>query len=205
MKIWYLAALWLVAAVGIFAFSVPAEAYPSPLSCTRDRYVNASTGNDSNNGQSPGSAWLTIQHADVAGLVAGDCVHVADGTYTINGDTNFSAGGNSNTAGGYVRWMGNSNINTIITGTCSFGLIRLNAPFVAWENFRINASGCHSGSGTSASGYCILNNGGTPHHVMILNNDISNCAGEIGLGDAEFYLVAGNKIHDTTDAWLSAI
>src|SRR4029077_19700726 len=50
--------------------------------CVTDYYVNGSTGNDTNNGTSPSSAWATIQHADASVRSPGDCINVAAGTYT---------------------------------------------------------------------------------------------------------------------------
>ena len=44
--------------------------------CVKNYYV-ATNGSDANNGTSPGTPWLTLQHANDTGRTAGDCVNVA--------------------------------------------------------------------------------------------------------------------------------
>lgn len=71
-------------------------------------YVNASTGNDSNNGLTPSTAWRNLQRSydiltlnyDFGGLT--HTVNVADGSYTfLNLFTNWSGGGN-------LQYIGNT-------------------------------------------------------------------------------------------------
>jgi Fibronectin type III domain len=66
--------------------------------CVNNYYV-ATTGDDSNPG-TQASPWLTLQHADAVGRVAGDCVNVAPGSYAAG--VQPTHGGNLASPTGYV-------------------------------------------------------------------------------------------------------
>ncbi|MEI9930445.1 MAG: hypothetical protein WDM89_07800 [Rhizomicrobium sp.] len=71
--------------------------------CVTNDYV-ATNGSDSNDGASPASPWLTLQHANDAlpsgGAAAGTCINVAPGTYT--GGVALTTGGAHASSKGYV-------------------------------------------------------------------------------------------------------
>src|SRR5271165_5817649 len=71
--------------------------------CATNYYV-ASTGSDSNNGTSPGTPWLTLQHANdslpVGGAAAGSCINMAPGSYP--GGVSLTTGGARASSDGYV-------------------------------------------------------------------------------------------------------
>lgn len=74
---------------GNFELLSVASGVRTRLSGAKNFYVNGSTGSDSNNGLTPGTAWQTIQRAwdvifkcyDLAGFTA--TVNIADGTYAV--------------------------------------------------------------------------------------------------------------------------
>ncbi|MBI2843421.1 MAG: right-handed parallel beta-helix repeat-containing protein [Armatimonadetes bacterium] len=56
-----------------------------PLTAGTNYYVNDGTGNDDNNGLTPGTAWQTISRGDVLGVLQpGDTISVAAGTYSLS-------------------------------------------------------------------------------------------------------------------------
>ena len=59
-------------------------------------YVDTSTGNDSNNGLSEGSAKATIQSAVNLATTAGDIVYVKSGDYTSESFNSAAAGTSEN-------------------------------------------------------------------------------------------------------------
>jgi hypothetical protein len=101
-------------------------------------YVNASTGSDSNNGLTTGTAWATIGYADST-VTAGDTVNVASGNYTGGFATtkNGSAGSpityvstvkhGAKIVGGSPLWNNSGNYVTIngfeASGAGAFGII----------------------------------------------------------------------------------
>jgi hypothetical protein len=88
------------------AANMPVVPYIKPLYACSMNYHVSKSGNDSNDGKTPNSAWLTIGHA-VAVLAAkggthgGACVDVGDGTYT---ESIYARGlrGSAGAANGYL-------------------------------------------------------------------------------------------------------
>lgn len=73
--------VWTIAATDVKGNAISmafAVTWVAPLNQTY--YVNNATGNDSNNGTSSGTPWLTIQHAVDHGLGPGDTVNIAAGS-----------------------------------------------------------------------------------------------------------------------------
>ncbi|MES2332873.1 MAG: HYR domain-containing protein [Bacteroidota bacterium] len=106
-------------------------------------YYVAPTGNNANNGLSPATAKLTIQHT-VGIAVDGDIIHLANGTYTLTATLNFNH---------ELTIIGESEAGVIINATTT--------PASAWA---LNPNK----SNTSLSNFTLLPNssgGGFPIHV----------------------------------------
>ncbi len=109
----------------------------------RDLYINNTTGHDSNSGYSPTQAKRTLTGIKSTGLLAGDKIHFANGTYygstlfdsirgapanyihiIADGDSVFFDGSDSLIAGGYQTWQ---NAGTDINGLAIYSTV------VSWQ------------------------------------------------------------------------
>jgi hypothetical protein len=76
------------------------------------RYVNAATGNDSNDGLNPLTPWLTIQHAidSVPAFISGPyIINIADGTYSeVLTAPAYFAGRSTQFGGAVMQFIGNT-------------------------------------------------------------------------------------------------
>src|SRR2546425_7269083 len=77
-----------------------------------NRYVST-TGNDSNDGTTPSTAWATINHANSV-VVAGNTVHVAPGTYTVTQTIQTTASG---TASARIRYISDTRWGARVAST----------------------------------------------------------------------------------------
>jgi hypothetical protein len=191
-----------------------ADLFGSPFyTCVRNFYV-AANGSDSSDG-SNSRPWLTLQHADDSGPVAGDCLNVQPGTYA-NGVT-LSHGGNLAAATGYVVYR------CVTLGACkitdpgaAFAIETSTFPmpnYLVIDGFELAASSSQTyGQGVKVwdgneSGPTAAN---ASHHVWVLNNVIHGY-GQTGvqMNDGEFFYTIHNAIYDnarvTCDAQGSGI
>jgi len=190
----------------------PSQAlFNSPYySCVRNFYV-ATTGSDSNNGTSPSTPWLTIQHADTSSRTAGDCINVAPGTYASGAV--ITHGGSSATSSGYVVYRCTAMDACVITED-DHGFETTNAGtanYLIFDGFELAASSQH----TYGQGFELTQPGGplnnaNGHHYWVLNN-IVHGYGQAGFqgGQADFVYVIHNMFfdnsHGTCDARGSGI
>ena len=172
--------------------------------CATNYYV-AATGNDSNNGTSPSTPWLTLQRANnslpTGGKAAGSCVNVAPGTYAQG--VSITAGGNLASSTGYVVYRCTTMDACLITDPNSAFAAGYNESS-AWPNYLIFDGFTLSAS--SVVGYangivCSNHNSGITaagcHHWMILNNIINGYGqGGVGLNDSEFFYTSHNAIYN---------
>jgi hypothetical protein len=207
------------AAALLFATTLPAAAevnapgpskalFDHPYYACRTNYYVATDGSDSNNGASPDTPWLTLQHANDSmpanGAAAGSCINAAPGAYADG--VALSAGGARAAKDGYLVWRCEKLDRCTITAagwaTGAFDATGTNQgdphpDYLIFDGFRIAANAsyqysvaisCWNGNQTTTA---------TCHHWMMLNNIISGY-GEAGidLADGEYYVSSHNIIYD---------
>src|SRR5450631_1213453 len=154
--------------------------------CVNNYYV-ATTGDDSNPG-TQASPWLTLQHADAVGRVAGDCVNVAPGSYAAG--VQPTHGGNLASPTGYVVYRcqtldgckitasgGNADPAFNISSTGS------GPNYLVLDGFEV-AAGSMTLYGVGVELYFpngADTGGTTSHHIWIIN-DIIHGYGQAGVG-----------------------
>ncbi len=205
------------APIAAAASSAPQKPGPSAAlfnnpyySCVRTFYV-ASSGADTSAGTSPSAPWLTLQHANDLGLVAGDCVNVQAGTYS---GVSISRGGNLASSTGYVTYRCTTldactiNANAGVNGNAGF-YFNTTAPmanFVIIDGFKI------AGSSTNSYGQGVeLWDGSSPeltnsgHHIWVLNSIIyGNSQSGIQMNDGEYLYVLHNTIYGNANSTCDA-
>jgi hypothetical protein len=175
-----------------------------PYTCVTNYYVTTS-GSDSNNGTSLGSAWLTIAHADTLTRSPGDCINVQAGTYA-HGNNNLTKGGNAASATGYVTYRCITMNGCTITDT-QYGFVAginsANHPaYLIFDGFTLASAtltnnfaqgfACYNGdTGTVAS--C--------HHWIMTNNIVSGY-GQSGfqMSDGDYYHAVHNTVFNTSQS-----
>jgi hypothetical protein len=169
--------------------SVPDATQSAPYySCSRNWYVDAVNGNDSNAGTSATTAFQTINKATSGSTVLkpGDCVNVAPGTY--NQFVLLSGGGNSNTLTGYVAIISTQKWGARIVGpaTGGYSTVITAANYLAIDGFDVSGG---DGGHCIDAGYNNANN----HHLIIINNHVHNCAGSgISTVGGDYLTIEGN-------------
>jgi hypothetical protein len=166
-----------------------AQLFDNPYyTCVSNHYV-ATTGNDSNNGTSPSTPWLTLQHANnslpTGGIGAGSCINVAPGTYA-NG-VNVTTGGSLASSTGYVVYRCTTLDACDITDPGRNGIREEHAAFAIEANYvmidgftmtgtsTVFTNGVSAGAGTNSYAFA-------QHHLWVLNNVISH----YGLSGVQF-------------------
>ena len=184
-------------------------------SCVRNFYV-APTGSDTNAG-TQSSPWQTLQHADGSGLLGGDCVNVAPGTYAAG--VHVTHGGSNASPTGYVAYRCQTLDGCKITanggnGAPAFTFNTAGGPnYVVIDGFELAANGPVAyGAGIYINNNAMGGPTGTPssHHIWMLNNVIHGY-GEAGIGtnEADWIFVLHNTVYNnamvTCDAQGSGI
>lgn len=192
-------------------FSTSAFAVPAPYVCLRDWYV-ATTGSDSGTCGAVGTPCQTPWYVSTfgnlgssgTGVRAGDCVHVAAGSYDAGGGFNLTTGGNANTSTGYVAWIGApGQTSRILASTCNYTtsvlafLTGYAANYNIFDGFEFDGTGV-------CTGY-VISSGNQVHHLQILNSNVHSGTGGIGLSQGDYYVVSGNTIHDNPGTFLSGL
>jgi hypothetical protein len=191
-----------------------ADLFAAPFyACTRNFYV-ATTGSDSADG-SQAHPWLTLQHADASGPVAGDCVNVQPGTYPSG--VTLSHGGSRAAATGYVVYRcATLDACKITDPDAAFAIETSTFPmpnYFVIDGFEMAASS-ETAYGQGVKVWDGDESGPTAatssHHVWVLNNVIHGY-GQTGvqMNDGEFFYTIHNAIYDnarvTCDAQGSGI
>jgi Periplasmic copper-binding protein (NosD) len=192
--------------------------YVSPHTPTT--YYVSGTGNDSANGLTTSTAFLTLQHA--ANMTQpGDTVYVMNGTYT-----NACAGCDvvdittPGTASAWITFAAYPGQTPLIqfNGWQGFHIlstaayIEISGFSIEGNNYNVTLAGAQNQSTTNPdpayNGNCIASDGrqGTstqrPHHLRILNNTIFACGGAgVGIIQSDYVTISGNTIYDTS--WYS--
>ncbi len=174
--------------------------------CVNNYYVNGSTGNNSNNGTSPSSAWATIQHADTLPRSPGDCINVAAGTYTWGSTFTPTRGGNQASPTGYVVYKCQvlDQCFIVFNGTPATPILGFTNPYYIIDGFDIDGGEASRYGGIASICFASsLPDTITPgHHLWVLNNNIHGCSlAGVTFSDSEYYFVLHNNISDC--AWTS--
>jgi hypothetical protein len=180
-------------------------------------YYVSGTGDDSADGLSPTTAFLTLQHA--ANLTKpGDTVYAMNGTYTNSSPTgdvlDISTPGTPDNWITYQAYPGQTPQISFngwegIFVEPSAAYIEVNGFSILGNNYNVTLQGAQNQSTTNPdpayNGNCISVDGrkGTatqrPHHLKILNNIIGACGGGgIGTLQADYLTISGNTIYDTS-------
>jgi parallel beta-helix repeat protein len=190
--------------------SAPLYASP-PYSCVTNWYVST-TGSDTNNGQTPGTAWKTIQRANNAIPTAGTCINIAQGLYPISGTIVLNHGGSTSSPGGYVVYRSTSlggahlqeQVNTAHLITLSAG-----TNYVMFDGLELdghcNGSDCTGG----AYGDCLDStrpSGGPSHHIWAMNNTVHDCGQSgIQLNNSEWFWILHNLVYNNSYSLQSGV
>jgi len=165
-----------------------------PYSCTTNRYV-ATNGSDSNNGTSPSTPWLTIQHANASVPTAGTCINVVSGTYT-SGSITIDHGGNSASPTGYVvyRCQTLGGCKTI-TNAGNVPFWKLPTSYVMVDGFEVDCN--------NNTGYIGITTGpdagATAHHLWILNSTVHHCQlSGIQFNNSEYYWILHSTFYNNS-------
>ena len=164
-------------------------------SCVRNWYV-AQNGSDSAAGTSAATPWATIQHANGSGLLkAGDCVNIANGTYYLSSTAYLTAGGNANSATGYVVYRStNSKGATFKPSAAMYDMINVQANYVIIDGLTVDGGNEGLVSNPMTTGHCIEGDG---HHFQALNNLIHDCGGAaISTVYKDWYWIEGNTVYN---------
>jgi parallel beta-helix repeat protein len=197
------------------AKTVTANYFAAPLGHT---YYVSPSGNDSNNGLSTATAFLTLQQAANT-TQAGDVVYALTGTY--KGATVTSTVMGINTPGtaaapiAYRAYPGNTPTLSFSSFTgIGFGST---AAYIEVNGFTVNGNNqnvtlaqastadaiANPGNYPQFNGNCIFADGRTstskPNHLSILNNVVSNCGAGIGLNGVDYITISGNTVFNC--AW----
>jgi hypothetical protein len=154
----------------------------------------ASGGNDSNNGTSASTPWLTPNHA----VNCGDVILAAACTYT---DTNF-AGGHWGTvtcpAGNNVAWLKCLTFDACkITVSGSFNEMDVTSSYWGVQGWEITAT-----SNTNQCFEAYPPGSTTIHHIIYANNVANGCydggfgAGPAGNAGVDYYVIIGNIVYN---------
>jgi parallel beta-helix repeat protein len=179
-------------------------------SCRRNYYV-ATNGDDAKDG-SQASPWKTIQHADSASRLPGDCINVAAGTYNAN--IVIRNGGNAPTATGYVAYRCQilDKCRVLAPGAGHLWLLESPANFVAVDGFELDGNGTPLqpdgmadlciGSSWDDSRYNPAPNNDSSHHIWVINSIVHHCnLSGISFSNKEWIYVIHNKVYH--NSWTS--
>ena len=173
--------------------------------CVTNYYV-ATTGNDSNNGTSPSTPWLTLQHANnslpTGGAAAGSCINAATGTYASG--VSITAGGNLASSTGYVVYrcttMDACTVTDVTAGGQNGSFVfnstqPMTGNYVIIDGFTLTAAAPDQfGQGIELwAGSNTFTN--SVHHVWVLNSIISGY-GQAGIqmNEGEYFYAIHNTL-----------
>lgn len=183
-------------------------------------YYVSGTGNDSANGLTTATAFLTLQHA-ASVTQPGDTVYVMNGTYTNScagcDVVDITTPGTANAWITFTAYPGQTPLIQFdgwqafhILSTAAY--IEISGFTIEGNNYNVTLAGAQNQSTTNPdpayNGNCIASDGrqGTPtqrpHHLRILNNTIFACGGAgVGIIQSDYVTISGNTIYDTS--WYS--
>jgi hypothetical protein len=184
------------------------ELFKHPYYTCATNYYVATNGSDSNNGTTPDTPWLTLQHANdslpVNGAAAGSCINVAAGTYP--GGVALSTGGAKATSKGYVAYrcekLDACTLAAAGWTTGAFDATGTNSgdphpAYLIFDGFRLVSPAPYQYSVAISCWAGNVSTSATCHHWMMLNNVIRGYGeGGIDMADGEYYVSSHNIIYD---------
>jgi hypothetical protein len=192
--------------------------YATPVAAAT--YYVSGTGNDSNNGLTQATAFLTLQHAANV-TEPGDTVYVMNGTYTNSCAScdvlDISTPGTASAWITYAALPGQTPVisfngweGIFFEPTASY--IQVSGFTVVGNNYNVTLAQALAQSYTNPdprfNGNCIASDGRQgiatvrPNHLKILNNTIYACGGGgVGTAWSDYVTISGNTIYDS--AWYS--
>ena len=170
-----------------------AALFASPYyTCARNLYV-ATTGNDGRTprqAQNPATPWLTMQHANDSGaLTGGDCVNVADGTYSA-GHVTFTAGGTTSSASGYVVYRSSTLGGAKFVANSSSGgyFFEIATNYMMFDGFEIDCN-----NNTLVAAIVMGDHTKNKHHLWVTNTTVHDCGlSGMQLNDSDYIWVLHN-------------
>jgi serralysin len=185
----------LLIVIGV-STSGTASAAGTSYSCQRNWYVSQN-GSDRASGNSSSAPWQTIQHASDSGqLRAGDCVNVANGTYSLQSTLYLNQGGNANSSTGYVVYRSiNQHGAKIRPAYSGFqDVVVAVGNYIIVDGFEIDGGNEGLTSSPVSWGTGLGANG---HHFQALNNLVHDCGGGgIGASYSDWYWIVGNTVYN---------
>lgn len=176
-----------------------------PYTCVTNFYVDGVNGNDAGPG-TRAAPWKTIQNADNWGNhipIAGECVNVLPGTYTLTKTLILHTGGARAAGTGYVVYRSTEPRGAHLVAGSDFvktaDLIQLWAGYLIIDGFDVDGNR----STTSGHGINGCASGGGPsniaHHFIAINNIIHDMGGS-GLNSctADFIMWRNNVVYNTS-------
>lgn len=126
-------------------------------------------GNDSNNGLSPGSPWLTPNHA----VSCGDVLTAVPGTYSNTDFQAYDWGTVACTAGNNVAWVKCATFDACkISSTNGKPGVQIGKSYWGVQGFEVTTSG---GNSYAACFNTYSETGATIHHIIFANNIANGC------------------------------
>lgn len=188
-----------------------AALYGAPFyACLRNYFV-APTGDDMSDG-SQTRPWKSIQKADGASRLPGDCINVAAGTYAAK--IVIRNGGDAPTPTGYVvyRCQVLDRCHVLAPAPGHLWLIESPANFIVVDGFEIDGNATAAepdgmadqciGSSWANSHFNGFPNNDASHHVWVLNSIAHHCnLTGISFSDKEWIYVIHNKVYH--NSWTS--
>jgi len=177
-------------------------------------YYVSPSGSDSSDGRSDTTPFRTIQHA--ADLTnPGDAVLIMPGTYTASysaaGQPDVVAITRSGTSAAYITYKAATATRPVILNQASWnGIDVRGASYIRIEGLEIAGNSAHITMDTARSmgldqpatnGGCVIvqpdSTGIIPHHVVIQNNVVHDCAGGgIASNKADYIVIAYNTVYN---------
>jgi hypothetical protein len=205
-----------------------------PYSCVRNFYVNVNASNASDfNPGTLAQPWKTI-YAAQGGIddsstygyniaQPGDCINVLPGTYQLTYSIPLIAGGNTNTATGYVVYRSTVPQGAHIVPGPKFAsnnamdMFYVTTGYFIIDGFEIDGGNAvATGTGTDGGSAVTIGDGvdgcyaggqktySIAHHVVVINNIIHSMGGSgISSCNAEFIIWRNNVVYNTssTSPW----
>ncbi|MBW2536264.1 MAG: hypothetical protein JRI55_32555 [Deltaproteobacteria bacterium] len=183
-------------------------------SCVHDRYIAtaANGGSDSADGMAPTvggghGPWETFEHANasIPNPAPGYCIHVGDGTYTVESSIHMDHGGSEASQTGFTVWRAMNLLGAKLVATSAVtDIVRARVPYLIFDGFELDGGHFpNSEAGIGACLPCCDYNG--MHHVFVLNSYIHHMGGNgIATCWGDYFWVIHNRLDQNAyNSWNS--
>ena len=161
--------------------------------CLRNFYVAPlPLGNDANDGATPQTPWATLTRAN-EGRVAGDCVHLAAGTYKLTGEVAITAGGNASTPTGHVIYRSTLMGGAHLVASAKFNhMMRITTHHVMFDGIDFDGN-------NSMAALCGIEveRSTSYHHIWVMNSRVHGF-GQTGIQEngSEWFWNLHNDVYE---------